>query len=377
MSDQDSGDKTEQPTEKKLRDAKEKGQVAQSRELTSIAAIIVVVTTFGMSYRYNFHALAKNALSIFDNLSLFQDNSTLTIAYFMQDLSLAVKIFVFPIILASIASFFVSIGQIGGITIKKDGIKFDIAKLNPVDNGKNIFSKKSIVKFLRQFIELSVMVIVAYYICSSFIQDVLLFPYLGINSIVTIMTLFLFKIFSLLFAIHIIFSIFDFVLEKKNLKKQLMMSLHDIKEEFKESEGDPEIKHKRKELHRELLEDNNAFGGFVGSGILFANPTHIAVFVIFIPKKLKLPAITIMETDEEALKLVRLATELGIPVVRDIWLARQLYKLGKINSYVPGSLLSHVADYFSKNIKSLPSVVSAIKNTQIPAPPKVDAELRT
>lgn len=372
MSGQDSADKTEQPTPKKLRDAKEEGQVSQSRELTSIASIIVVTVAFALNYESNFRNLSNNAISIFGNLKLLQDSPSLTISYFMQDLGMAVRIFLLPIVLAAIASLFVSIGQIGGITIKKDGIKFDIAKLNPVENAKNTFSKKNVVKFIRQFFELFVMTVIAYYICSRALQDILLIPYIALNSIIALMCLFLFKIFALLFAIHIIFSIFDFVLEKKNLKKQLMMSLRDIKQENKDSEGNPEIKDKRKELHREFLEDDNAFGGFVGSGMLFVNPTHIAVFVIFVPNKLKLPAIILIETDEKAMSLIRSANEVGVPVIRDIWLARKLYDLGKVNSYVPGSILSYVADYFSKNLKLLPSVVKAIKALKTPAPISVD-----
>lgn len=366
MADKDSGEKTEQPTQKKEKDAKEEGQTAQSKELTAIAAIIVITLTFGLNYKYNLRIIADSSVAIFDNFATSEDSQYYVIANLFHILSIGVKIFLFPIVLAAAVSFFVSVGQIGGIVIKKDGIKFDIAKLNPIENFKNTFSKKNFIKFIRQFFEVFVMVIVAWFMSKYTVPYILMFPYITLPNIVSLMAFFLCKLFAVLFAIHIVFSIIDYVLEKINLKKQLMMSLHDIKEEQKETDGNPEIKQKRRELHRELLEDGDAFGGFVGSGIVFANPTHIAIFVIFIPGKLKLPAIILIETDEKAMDLIRLAEKLKVPVVRDVWLTRKLYEIGKINSYVPASVLTFVADAFSKNMKLLPGVVSAIKSMKAP-----------
>lgn len=366
MAEKDSGEKTEQPTQKKEKDAKEKGQTAQSKELTAIASIIVITLAFGFNYKYNSRLIANGAISVFDNFKISQDSQYYTISYLIHLLSIGIKIFLFPIILAAAVSFFVSVGQIGGIVVKKDGIKFDIAKLNPIENFKNTFSKKNFIKFVRQFGEIFVMVVVAYVMTKYAIPYILMFPYITLPNIASFMGLLLFKLFSVLFGIHIVFSIIDYVLEKINLKKQLMMSLHDIKEEQKETDGNPEIKQKRRELHRELLEDNEPFGGFIGSGVLFANPTHIAIFVIFIPNKLKLPAIVLIETDEKALTLIKLAEKLGVPVVRDVWLTRKLYEIGKINSYIPASMLSFVADAFSKNMKLLPGIVNAIKSIKAP-----------
>jgi type III secretion protein U len=366
MAEQDSGEKTEQPTDKKQKDAKEKGQTAQSKELTAIAAIIVIALAFGSNYQYNLRTLANSAIAVFSDFYTSQDSQYSVITALYHVLSVGVKIFLFPIVLAAVISFFVSVGQIGGIVLNKEGLKFDIAKLNPIENFKNTFSKKNFVKFVRQFFEIFIMVVVAYVMCKYAIVYILMFPYVPLPRIVSLMSLFLFKLFAVLFGIHIVFSIIDYVLEKINLKKQLMMSMHDIKEEQKETDGNPEIKQKRRELHRELLQDEEAFGGFIGSGILFANPTHIAVFVIFIPGKLKLPAIVLMETDEKALSLIKLAEKLKIPVIRDVWLARKLYEIGKINSYVPASILSFVADAFGKNMKLLPGVVNAIKAMKIP-----------
>ena len=366
MADDDSGSKTEQPTQKKIDDAKEKGQSAQSKELTAIAAIIVVVAVLGSSYKFNLSLLSTNATAIFGNFLIPQDRQDIAISFFWNAFAIILKISLFPICLASIFSLLVSIGQLGGITINKEGLKFDITKLNVVTNFKNTYSKKNFIKFVRQFIEIFIMAVVAFFICRRELSDILLLPYTSLPNIINLLCLIFFKIFVILFSLHIVFSLVDLILEKMNLKKQLMMSLHDIKEEQKETDGNPEIKQKRRELHQELLE-GDPFGDFAGSGILFANPTHIAIFVIFIPNKLKLPAIILIETDEKALALIKKATAAGIPVVRDVWLTRKLYELGKINSYIPASILKYVADEFSKNIKLLPNVINAIRSLKVPA----------
>lgn len=365
MSAKDSGEKTEQPTEKKKKDAKEEGQTAQSKELTAIFSIIVITLTLWFNYRYSLRLLSTSSVNIFSNFKISQDSEYYVIAYLWNILSIGAKIFLLPIILAAIASFFVSVAQIGGIVIKKDGLTVDIKKLNPIENFKNTFAKKNFIKFLRQFLEVFIMVIIAYYISKSAISYIIMFPYVSLPNIISLMGLFLFKLFAVLFGIHIVFSIIDYILEKINLNKQLMMSLHDIKQEYKETDGNPEIKQKRKELHRELFESGDLLNGFAGSGIVFANPTHIAVFVIFVPNKLKLPAIILMKTDEEAIELIKYAEEVDVPVIRDVWLARKLYDIGKINSYVPASVLSYVADAFSKNMKLLPTVANAIKSMKV------------
>ena len=369
MPDQQTGEKTEQPTPKKLKDAREEGQTAQSKELTAIAAIITAMLAFGFNYHYNFELIASNTAGIFQSIQYHQDSSFEVFRWLINSTRVALKIFLLPIVLAATVSLFVSVWQVGGVVITKDGIKFDFNRMNPVENFKNTFSKKNFIKFLRQFFEIAIMSIVAFYIGKDALHDIVKLEFLPLVGIISFMVALIAKIFATLFLLHIIFSIVDFVMERLNLHKQLMMSLHDIKEESKEIDGNPEIKQKRKELHRQLLEDDNVFGKLKGSGIVFANPTHLAVFVVFIPMKLKLPAIILKERGESALWLIKRAEKLEVPVVRDVWLTRKLFALGKINNYVPQSILTYVADAFSKNLNLLPGLKDSIRSMRPPAPP--------
>lgn len=347
------GEKTEQPSEKKIKDAKERGQVSQSKELTTLVGIITLIICMLFSYKSDLLLLSGNAFSSFYYIRHYNIDYSTLINCVENDASTGLKVFVLPIIIAASVSCLVNIAQLKGLVLSKEAFKFNWDKLNLVSNAKSVFSLKNLIKFTKQCIEMTVMTIIAFFIFKSSIHDLVKIFNLTLSDIMLFILFLLGKIFVVLFIVHFLFSVLDFILEKRHLTKELMMTKHEQKEELKNTDGNPEIKAKQREMFREILEDD-AFGMMPNSSIVLANPTHIAIVLIYNPEKWKLPVIVAKASGEKALHIFNMAKKLNIPIVRDKWLARQLFEIGEISKYVPESLLKYVADIIGKNLHLMP-----------------------
>jgi type III secretion protein U len=359
---EDSGQKTEQPTQKKRQDAREKGQVAQSKELTSLSAMATIVACLSFSSNSMLDKLADNFSVVLRSIQLHNFEMSVVYGTLWQSMSVVARIIFMPIILAGVISLLINILQLKGLTLNKEFFKIDLNKLNPMKNFKNIFSVKNFIKFLKQFVEITAMAIVSFSIVKHSFSDLLIGYNIGLLNFTALCGWLIVKLFSVLFLMHLAFAIFDFVMEKRNLTKQLMMSKEDMKQEHKNSEGDPEVKQQRKELHRELLEDDSMSETISSSTLVLANPTHIAVVLLYHPKRWKLPIVVVKAKGPNAEQVFKLANKSAVPIIRDIWLARSLYKLAKVGQYIPSTYVKHVADIFNKNLELFPVLEAEIND---------------
>jgi type III secretion protein U len=148
-------------------------------------------------------------------------------------------------------------------------------------------------------------------------------------------------LFSLI-GFYIILGIADLAFQRYQNEKKMMMSLEDIKQEHKNSEGNPEVKQKRKEAHREIQSGSLA-SNVAKSTAVVRNPSHIAVCLYYHPDKTPLPQVIEIGQDKRALLIVKLAEKAGIPVVENISVARTLASGTKIGGYIPPELFEPVA----------------------------------
>ena len=357
----DSGDKPHKPTPKKIRDARERGQVAQSKDLTNLASIIVVIVTILLYSHYGLRQISQEFAGILRSIQEDRLDINQLWEFLWQGLAISFQFIGLPVALASFLSLGVNIAQIKGIVISKEFFKLDFNKLNPANNIKSVVSMKNLVKFIKQFSEIVVMSLVAFFIVKVRLQEVVNLYYYPLFESISFILALLSKIFLSLFSIHLVYAALDYVLEQRNLTKQLMMDDSEIKREVKNSEGDPEIKHQRKELHRELTEDDSEGYGLANTSFVLANPTHIAVGVLYQPNKWKLPIITIKAKDNQAQYVFKLAKKHGVPIIRDKWLARKLYALAEIGKFIPSSLTAPVAEVISRNLQDLPHLKDSIE----------------
>ena len=361
MSEEKSGEKTEQPTRKKKLDSRKEGQVAVSKELTLSFVVILVLS---MSYVFK-----NKVLSLYNNSFEFAltriSNSDLPTykiaAMYYHALQQTFSI----LLLIIVATIFFIIGfvslQLGGIVlVTKRFMKFDINNMNPVNNAKNIFSIKNFVKFIKNIIHIVVQGFIAFWVIKKHHSDGVNVIYYDLPNIIHWLLLFFGQLLLLVFLSGIVFGVLDLLWEKRTLNKKLMMSLQEIKQEHKNTEGNPEIKGQRKQLHREILEGGD--DGFASNAtMVLANPTHYAVVIMYKPRKYLQPIILYKAKNYKAQLIFRKAKKYDIPIIHDKWLARQLYELADIGGSIPKSLNAEFMYMLKSNLHLFPNLVEDMR----------------
>jgi type III secretion protein U len=333
-------EKTEQPTPKKLRDAREKGQVAKSQEVCSAAVIVTVMAVFIVRWDANLEAL--KSLYVFP-LSLINQPFR-EAAPEAGAAALGAFFFVAgPFILAApLAGNTAHLSQVGVLLAFK-GAMPSLDKLSPKQWVNKVFSKKALVELGKTLVK----VVVLGWILHKTIKDNfdpliksgMASPELFLNTFGAV----LFSIFLWCTLVFAAVAAVDFLLQRKMFTTQMMMSKDEVKREYKEMEGDPHIKSQRKHLHQEMVM-NNTLQQTRKASVLITNPTKIAVALYYNQEETPLPLITAMGQGAIAQKMREAAEEAGIPIMENVPLARNLLEQGEVQNYIPSDLIQPVAE---------------------------------
>jgi flagellar biosynthesis protein FlhB len=337
------GEKTEEPTQKRLDDAKKKGQVAKSQDLSSAVLLIVSVTVLWASSSFIGSTLKDLINKQIDYGVNFQGKFT------PQHANDALQLIIFTVLYLLggifIAGFIMAIAvnylQIGSI-FSTETIKPNFTKLNPAQAFQQKFFKS------RPYIEIA-KTIFKIVIATAVVGTTLWgsrVPLLNLTSQSLLASvLFLSDLFlniGLKVGIaYLLIGGLDFFLQKMLHKKENKMSKKEVKDEYKESEGDPYIKSKRRQIHREIIAQGMQ-SSVKKSSVVVANPTHVAVAIKYERGEDSAPIITAKGADLMAAKMREIATEANVPIMQNIPLARALFELD-IEDEVPEELYETVA----------------------------------
>ncbi|NRD71763.1 type III secretion system export apparatus subunit SctU [Shewanella sp. VB17] len=335
-----SGEKTEQPTAKKIREARQKGQVAKSKEIVSTAIILILfafllsMSDYYLEHMGNIIMLpAVYGYQSFDNALADITDALITEILYM----------VIPIALLSACVAIVTHLTQFGLLFSAEPIKPEFKKINPVEGTKRIFSMKSMIEFLKSIVKVALLSLLIWVVIEGNIQDILRMPICGLACIPLILGTLLKQLMLTAGVGFIIISIGDYAFERYQHTKQLKMSKDEVKREYKEMEGSPEIKSRRRQLHQEM-QTSNSRDNVKRSSVLVTNPTHIAIGIYYNKGETPLPVLTLKEKGDQALQLIEYAKELGIPVIQKVPLARALYADGNVDQYIPSELIQPVAE---------------------------------
>jgi len=234
-----SGDKTEQPTPKRLRDARKKGQVAKSKEVVSAAVIIGLFMYLWAGSGYIIEHLSQMVLL---PSSLYGMEFHDALAALVQGVVNKVILVVLPLVMASmvlamLANFF----QIG-VLFAFEPVKADIKKINPMQGVKKIFSKDNLIELLKSAIKITFLGLLIYKVIRASIDPLLHLPHLGIHGVLPLLGALLKKVVAYTIAAFGIVAAADYFWQKHSHIKKLMMTKDEVKREYKEMEGDPTIR---------------------------------------------------------------------------------------------------------------------------------------
>lgn len=332
-------EKTEKPTAKKIREARAKGQVAKSTEITSGVQLAVMLGYFMFEGTY-----LLNSFKLLLEMTISAVNFDLTTALKqMSDLLTAIIIRV----LGGIATILIAITTITiicqtGPLLAPEAMKPSFEKFNVIANAKQMFSTRNLFEFAKSLTKVGVLFLIFFYLIRQYTPSIQFLPLCSVTCGLEVSTQLLYWMWSVLICFYVIVGIADFSFQCYNTGKQLMMSLEDIKQEHKNSEGNPQMKQKRKEVHREV-QSGSLSANVAKSTVVIRNPNHIAVCLYFNPGETPLPQVIEIGHDHVALNIVALAEKAGIPVVENIPTARALAAKCEVGRYIPAELFEPIA----------------------------------
>ncbi len=341
MADKDEGaDKTEQPTSKKLRDARRDGNVSKSRELTSTVLFLGWLVGGWMLMGFMFARIRM----LFDaSIAAIQQPFDVAVAEigglaFQTLLWMSLPLLLVALFLGVMTEFL----QVGPVATFKKLIP-DLNKLNPVKGIKKMFSMDNLVELVKSVFKSAALIFIGGFVLWGMLRDLLLLPHAPPAAIGTAIWHALVRIGVWTIFVFFFVSVLDAWYQKFSFLKQMRMSRRDIKQEVKENEGDPYVKQRRKQLHQEWSQQT-MLNAVRGSNVVVTNPTHIAVALQYEPGTTDLPVVVAKGEGYVAEEIKRAAEEAGVPILQNVPLARGLNERARVDDYIGSEFFEAVAE---------------------------------
>ncbi len=336
-------EKTEKATPKKLKDARKKGQVAKIQDLPAAFTFIVSISSTLIFMSYFFEQIGSFTISIFREVSTAQTDFESKIpTYFLSALQVIINCS-FPIMLfVCVVGLLVSFLVVGPV-FSFEAMKFDLKKLNPIEGIKQKFKLKVLIELIKSVVKITGAGIIIYFIIMNMLPQIISSVLLPIAGSAAVVHEFLVKAAIQVGLFFLLVALFDLAFQKKNFAKEMMMEKFEIKQEYKDTEGDPLIKGQRRQLQREIAYQEGP-GGARKARAIITNPTHIAVAIKYNPEEEPAPTIITMGVGLMAEQIIKIGVENKIPIMRNVELARALYAKGKISDYIPEDTYQAVAE---------------------------------
>lgn len=333
-------DKTEQPTPKRLREAREKGDVCKSQDI----ATAIVVLALGAYFLSMGGSILKTVMDMteipFSLMSVPFETAAPKAAAGIFDASVKVVLPILALVMA--VALLSNLAQVGVLFSLKAAMP-KLENLSPSKWFKKVFSVKNLVDFAKNCIKVGALGWVVWSVIEDNIRNLFAVRHGTIWSLWTLVGDAVIHLILMAAGMFCVIAALDFLYQKWQYGKEHMMSKDEVKREYKEMEGDPYIKGKRKQLHRELIAQG-AMDNVRKAKVLVTNPTHYAVALDYDKDTTPLPIILAKGEGELARRMIAVAQEEGIPIMRNVSLARNLFENGTENAYIPQDLIRPVAE---------------------------------
>ncbi|AEI65890.1 type III secretion system export apparatus subunit SctU [Corallococcus macrosporus] len=340
MSDE-SGEKTEEPSQKKLDDSRKKGQVWKSKDLSGVGVLLVGLGAVKGSWDMMETELMSLFTFSFDHLTNPVDLSVAT----GQLLYLGVRAVVLvslPVLAGgAIVGGLMEYLQVGTL-FTMDPLMPKMEKLNPIQGMKNLFNKKAIVELLKNLVKISVTAYVVYGVVRDAMPLVAETVRQDTRGIMAIMGELVTRVATRVALLFVLFGVFDVWWQRKSFMKDMMMTKEEVKKEYKQSEGDPHHKAKRKEMHQEIMEGAQ-MEAVREADVIVTNPDHVAVALKYDREKDGAPRVLARGIDFKAERIKAIAREQDVPTLRNVPLAHALLRV-EVGQEVPEELYDAVAE---------------------------------
>lgn len=333
-------EKTEQPTDKKLRDTRKKGDVAYSKDFTQT---VLLISIFGYLWGATAGILeAMSEMILLPTMLLkmnFADAAHILVAELLQIAARLIGPFLGIVLAFGIIADAVQVGPL----LAFEKIKPSGKKLNAIANLKNIFSKKNLIELLKSVVKIGFLSTLVWLLLDDALPIFSRIPHIGISGLREVLASLISTMFIHIGLAYAVLATADLAWQRFEYRKGLKMAKEEVKQEYKEMEGDAHIKHKRKHLHQEMLQEA-AVDHARKATVIVVNPTHIAVALRYDAEETPLPVVLAIGEGALAERMKRAAIEAGVPVMQNVPLARALAEQASPGEYIPSALVEPVAE---------------------------------
>lgn len=336
------GEKTEKATPKKRQDERKKGKVAKSQDINGAVLLLfsfIGLFIFGKALIATFATMFEHTFTEF----VLWDLTGHSIKQLFNGIVLEISKVILPImVIAVIGGIISNLMQIGFL-FTTEPLKFDLKKIDPIQGAKRIFSLRAVVELLKSMLKIVFISAITFMVIWIYKDDMLMTAFISVNDAFTFYS----KVTAIMFVSAIIallfLSVFDYAYQRYDYEKNMRMSKQDIKDEYKNIEGDPLIKSKIKEKQRQIA-TRRMMSEVPNADVVITNPTHIAIAIKYDEKIASAPYVLAKGVDRTALKMKEIANNNQIVMVENKPLARALYPSIEIGDVIPEEFYQAVAE---------------------------------
>jgi flagellar biosynthetic protein FlhB len=338
-----SENRTEKPTSRRLQKAREKGQVARSREVPSAFVLLSGL----MILAYTAHSLVSSlSLEMSEGLRLRlpADINSDYISTLTRNIMARLAVAVAPLMLTAVAvSIVANLVQTRGFVFSTQALGFRFDKLSPKNGLSRVFSTNGLVELAKSLCLLTVVTIISYQVVSKHLA---LYPRLVLMDVRQLMHwtgTISYDVFLRVTIFLVVLAVFDYAFQKHRFTEQLKMTKQEVREEFKEMEGDPTTKGRIRRIQREMAK-KRMMADVPKADVVITNPTHYAVALTYKMESMDAPKVVAKGVGFLALRIKDLARQHDIPQVENKALAQTLYKTVDVGETIPANLYKAVAE---------------------------------
>jgi flagellar biosynthetic protein FlhB/type III secretion protein U len=342
------GDKTEKPTPKRLLDARKKGDVPKSRDLVSTVTLLVWVLLFAVLIRPAADRLwALNELLFIALERGWDAGGFAQVARSLGGAALAcvawlTAALLLPVVAVGLLTDFLQVGAVWAM----EKVSPKLEHLNPAEGIKRMFSMDSLMELVKNVAKSAVLLGLGWLLVRhSLPQWIALLRQDGdgARAFGDLLWDATWRLGAWALGAFVLVAMLDTAWQRHSFTKKMRMSLRDIKQEFKDNEGDPLLKQQRKQAHAEWSQQNSSQAARVASALV-VNPTHIAVAIDYDRERCPVPSISAKGEGEVAAAMRAAAEEAGVPIVRNVPLARDLLARAEVGEAIPPDLFDIIAE---------------------------------
>jgi flagellar biosynthesis protein FlhB len=342
MAEESLEEKTEQPTPKKRRELREKGEVAKSKELPSVAVLLsaLIALSFFGSYMYSqVQIMMKGAFY----LPTMNDLNISEFIKYAQDLISRFIILISPLFaVIFITAILSNIMQVGFI-MSGESLTPKFSKIDPIKGFGRMFSKQALMELFKSVLKLIIVGGVAFLTVKGEMKNFSLLGDMETNSIFIYILNIFFKIFIRCSMAMIVLVIIDYIFQKWEFENRIKMTRQEVKDEFKKSEGDPLIKSRIRSIQMEMAR-KRMMQAVPDADVVITNPTHLAVALKYDSLTMNAPKVLAKGPGKIAERIREVASEHDIPIMENKELARNLYATVEVGQEIPAALYQSVAE---------------------------------